>query len=137
MTMRNVAYGIAGLIACLGVGQSLNAQTLSGDTAAGYQFAMRHCAACHIVTANQDPPRAIAVPSFYEISRGRGVTEPSLRVFLQSNHNRMPNFIIGRNDQDNVVSYILSLRDLPFPKRVPPTAPDRPAEDIIDTRIRR
>lgn len=135
MIKRHFSRTLPGLLACLLLANGAFAQGVPGDAAAGYQFAMSHCAACHIVTVNQTPPRAIAVPSFFEVSRTKGVTELSLRVFLQSNHNRMPNFILDRTDVENVISYILSLRDLPVPKPPAKAPPEPRGKDAAGTRL--
>ena len=40
----------------------------------------------------------------------KATTPLSLRVFLQTSHNRMPNLSLSRDQTDNVAAYILSLR---------------------------
>jgi len=37
------------------------------------------------------------------------VTALSLRVFLQSPHERMPDLHLNRDETDNIIAYILSL----------------------------
>jgi len=40
-------------------------------------------------------------------------TALSLKVFLRSSHNKMPNLIISDPDTDDLIAYILSLKE-PF-----------------------
>jgi hypothetical protein len=49
-------------------------------------------------------------PSFIAIANMPSTTALSLKVFLRSNHNRMPNFIMSNADTDDVINYILSLK---------------------------
>ena len=58
----------------------------------------------------QTPPSGDAVPSFRAIAAMPSTTALSLRVFLQTPHGRMPDFALSRNETDDVIAYILSLR---------------------------
>jgi len=49
-------------------------------------------------------------PSFGDIAKMASTTRLSLKVFLQSNHKQMPNFIISKSDTDDIIDYILSLK---------------------------
>ncbi len=87
------------------------AQT-AGDTANGAALARTWCANCHVVGTGggQTPPSGDAVPSFRAIAAMPSTTALSLRVFLQTPHGRMPDFSLSRNETDDVIAYILSLR---------------------------
>ncbi len=87
------------------------AQKYPGSIADGYMFALEMCSECHVVAADQDKPATDAVPTFTAIAADPAVTEISLRAFLQTPHAEMPNFILSRIQTDNIISYILSLRD--------------------------
>ncbi len=89
---------------------SAGAQSYPGDVEAGRVLALKSCSSCHVVAARQAPPSTDAVPTFAAIARDPAVTQTSLRVFLQSPHARMPDFILSRSEADDVISYILSLR---------------------------
>jgi hypothetical protein len=52
-----------------------------------------------------------AVPAFPAVARMPSTTALSLRVFLQTPHARMPNLHLSRDETDDVIAYILSLRD--------------------------
>lgn len=102
---------------------------LPGDAAQGYMFALDSCAQCHIVTDPQAPPLVLAVPSFFDIANDRTTTALSLRAFLQTPHNRMPDVMLKRTEIDNVISYILSLRgrvrSQPSTPETPPAKPPK------------
>lgn len=84
------------------------AQT-AGDLESGRQIARTWCANCHAVeiTAQQT---ADGVPSFPAIARMPATTQLSLHAFLQTPHQRMPNFQLSRQQIDDVAAYILSLK---------------------------
>ena len=99
-------------IAILAAHSSLSfAQSFPGSAREGHAFAMKVCSECHVVAVGQDTPATDAVPTFPNIAKNPAVTEMSLRVFLQTPHAQMPNFILSRIQTDNVISYILSLKD--------------------------
>jgi hypothetical protein len=52
----------------------------------------------------------IEAPNFVEIAKEPSITPLSLRVFFQSNHENMPNLHISTTEADNLVAYILSLK---------------------------
>ena len=76
---------------------------------AGRRVAMEICSHCHRVTEGQLAPLQ-NTPSFIDIANIPSTTALSLKVFLQSSHKRMPNFIMSKSDTDDVVDYILSLK---------------------------
>jgi hypothetical protein len=55
------------------------------------------------------PPPAIA--TFKQIANTAGMTRMALTVWFQSPHPNMPNLILEPGDRDDVIAYILSLRD--------------------------
>jgi mono/diheme cytochrome c family protein len=79
------------------------------DDSPGRQVAVEVCSVCHQVSEAASLPSQIA-PRFVDIANMPSTTALSLKVFLQSNHKRMPNFTIPVPDADNVVDYILSLK---------------------------
>lgn len=95
-------------IALLLAGQALSA-TL-GDRDRGLQYAKQTCAGCHAILAKQNLSPVAAATPFQAISEVSGMTEMALRVFFQTPHKNMPNLIIAKEDQDDVIAYILSLR---------------------------
>ncbi len=91
------------------VGATADADELLGDPAAGRALAHDVCAACHVVEPGQEPPPDIDAPTFPGLAKQPGITALSLRVFLQTPHDRMPDIRLSREDTDNVIAYLLSL----------------------------
>ena len=81
----------------------------SGIISSGREIAITICGTCHEVDHTMPPTTAVG-PEFKDIANQPSTTALSLRVFLRSNHNRMPNFIISQSATDNVIAYILSLK---------------------------
>jgi mono/diheme cytochrome c family protein len=84
------------------------AQPADGDPTSGRKIATRLCSSCHhalpmIVADEADPP------SFQSIADQPSTTGISLNVFLHSNHNNMPDFIISNAESNDLIAYILSL----------------------------
>jgi mono/diheme cytochrome c family protein len=83
----------------------------AADVAAGAKLARAHCAECHSIA---DDPGARSVnalaPRFADVANAPSTTETALKVFLQSPHRNMPDFILSAAERDAVVAYILSLR---------------------------
>jgi len=81
-----------------------------GDPQAGAAYAKQYCAKCHAIAAEDASPEHTA-PRFKDVANTSGMTATALRVWLQTSHPTMPNIILEPNDMDNVVAYILSLKD--------------------------
>ena len=98
------------IVASLVVPVSALAQPLAGDPSSGRQLATTICGSCHQVIGGKgrDGPA-----SFVDIANVTSTTALSLLVFLRSNHKEMPNLIISKSDTDDLVAYILSLKE-PF-----------------------
>jgi mono/diheme cytochrome c family protein len=88
------------------------AQPLAGNTASGRQIATTVCAACHQIVAGGQAS-AVGAPSFVDVANMPSTTALSLRVFLRSSHKKMPNFIISESDTNDLIAYILDLRQQP------------------------
>jgi cytochrome c len=88
---------------------SVAALAQSGERAAGRRLATELCGDCHQV--RQPFPSLFRYPpTFEEIANLPSTTRLSLKVFLQTNHRAMPNFIISKSDTDNINEYIVSLK---------------------------
>ena len=79
-------------------------------TATGQALAKRWCAECHIVTTDQSHAQSASAPSFFAVADDPSVTEGGLRAFLATPHSPMPNIGLDRQQTDEIISYILSLR---------------------------
>ena len=101
------------LIAALAA-TTLSAHAQDGDIAAGHSFAREACSACHVVDAEERPPRRIFIgPAFRSIANTPGMTVTALRVFLTTSHPKMPDPILTPDQMPDVIAYILSLRSKP------------------------
>jgi mono/diheme cytochrome c family protein len=89
---------------------TLAQRTADNNRSAGRQVAIEICSHCHQVAAGQLAPLQ-NTPSFIDIAKMPSTTALSLKVFLRSNHKRMPNFIMSNSDTNDVVDYILSLKE--------------------------
>jgi len=105
--MRQIAFFGALLATALEL--SVPALAQSGESAAGRRLARELCGDCH--QARRPFPLLYRhPPSFEDIARLSSTTRLSLKVFLRSNHEQMPNFIISKSDTDPIIEYILSLK---------------------------
>ena len=101
---------LAVLMLLAGASMPAFAQTEVGDPASGLRLATTWCANCHQVAPGSAGPSADAAPTFRSIARMASTTSMSLRVFLQTPHPNMPNFHLSREEMDDVVAYLISLR---------------------------
>ncbi len=81
-----------------------------GDSKKGAALAASVCAQCHAVRNGQRRSPNPMAPSFSSVARTPGMTDRALRVWLQSSHPTMPNFILTRDERNDIVAYILSLK---------------------------
>ena len=88
-----------------------SAQDGPGDPIAGAKLARDVCATCHIVSEDQLDDPGVLAPTFFEVAADPSVTSLSIRVFLQTPHTNMPDLRLSPEETDNIISYILSLRE--------------------------
>ena len=86
------------------------AQDVPGDVVAGRELAVKECSECHSVSAEQRATRFDDAPGFDEIADKSQTTAISLRAFLQLPHPTMPNFLLTEAERDDIIAYILSLK---------------------------
>lgn len=90
---------------------------LAADAKHGGVIAKRWCAACHVVSSEQQSASA-DVPPFADIARRR--TDPkALAAFLADPHPKMPDMHLTRREIEDIVAYIRSLNPA-----APAPAPD-------------
>lgn len=99
---------------CAAVLLLLRVQAASGAApgeeaaARGHTLAQAWCSSCHAVEKFAIPlDRA---PAFTAIAAMKSMTPLAIRVFLQSSHEPMPNFILKKQDIDDLTAYIASLK---------------------------
>jgi mono/diheme cytochrome c family protein len=85
------------------------AQPLPGEEANGRHIATTVCVACHQV-APDGKASTVGAPSFVDVANMPSTTALALKVFLRSNHKKMPNFLISESDTNDLIAYILGLR---------------------------
>ena len=82
-----------------------------GDPVAGRAFAEKICAECHTVSDDDGRPSPNRyAPRFADVAKQPSTTALSLRVFLRSTHDRMPDLTLSDAEQDDLIAYILSLK---------------------------
>lgn len=114
MAARRRRAGGAGR--CLGVlamvaafaGAAAAADTVA--TEPGRRLAERWCDECHVPGAPVKGQAGVA-PSFRAVANDPATTERSVRVFLRSPHPTMPNVSLTREQIDDLVTYILGLKE--------------------------
>ena len=82
----------------------------AGDPAAGAEYANKFCTKCHALNRGETSPEPTA-PPFADVANTKGMTATALTVWLTTSHPTMPNIVIEPHDMDNVVAYILSLKE--------------------------
>ena len=107
--MRLRAF-IAGAILVTMPGVPFRAWADDLDHSAGRSLAEHWCAECHQVTASRKTSPNPAAPRFTDIAAGPGASELSLRLLLQSQHATMPQIRMTAEQMDELVSYIMSLK---------------------------
>lgn len=86
------------------------AQMLTGDVDEGHAYAREVCAACHQVERLGKSVKTGGPPAFQEVANDPAITELSLRVFLRTPHENMPNLRLEQDETDDIIAYILSLK---------------------------
>ena len=92
------------------LGTSARAESDLDGIQAGHDFARRICTECHLVERNETDDASYPATAFQDLANNPATTELSLRVFLNTPHRDMPNFVLTRDQADTVIDYILSLR---------------------------
>ena len=83
----------------------------TGDARKGLSYAQKVCSRCHNVLRSDAPsPNTRATP-FKKVANTPGMTVTALTVWSRTTHPTMPNLVIEPTDMDNLIAYILSLRD--------------------------
>lgn len=79
----------------------------------GAELAKRWCANCHVVERSPAAASADGLPSFPALANAPGQSADHLRAAMIPQHSRMPDFALGKQQQDDLAAYILSLRKTP------------------------
>jgi mono/diheme cytochrome c family protein len=107
--MRHITFYIFITVTCAAL-PTLTQSLEDSHRSAGREVAMEICSHCHRVAESQRAPLP-NTPSFIDIANMPSTTALSLKAFLRSKpKRRMPNFIMSNADNNDVVDYILSLK---------------------------
>lgn len=88
------------------------AQLFAADIETGERLAMRWCASCHLVKADQAQANTDA-PSFPAIARKPDFSAGATATFLMSPHPKMPSYSLSRFEAQAIAFYIESLAKPP------------------------
>ena len=101
------------IVLSFALAQSAHAQ--GGDTKSGLEYAEAVCAECHAVKKGERVSPHERAPAFELVANSRGMTDMALRVWFQSPHPSMPNLVLREKTADDLVAYIMSLRQTSRP----------------------
>ena len=84
------------------------ARPTRADATRGSQLARQWCASCHVTSGDPAGNIQQGPPSFHTIAGAR--TADQLRAFLSHPHGAMPDLSLTRQEIDDLVGYIETLR---------------------------
>jgi cytochrome c len=79
------------------------------DARRGAQLARQWCANCHVIGSTSTGPVPEGPPSFQAVAHS-GITADQLRGFLSHPHGAMPDLSLTREEVDDLIAYINTLR---------------------------
>ena len=102
---------LAALAVALSSGAALAAET--ADPTRGLNYAKQHCAKCHGVEENDHSSPNSEAPTFKAVANSTGMSSTALTLWMQKPglHHSMPEVIMPTDEQENVIAYILSLKN--------------------------
>lgn len=109
--MRKGARLVIAATAALAATDALAADRV--DVSRGEALARQWCTDCHVIDRGHRERLYDEVPAFSEIADLPSTTEVSLRAFLQTPHRLMPNLRLSPAEIDELVAYILDLKEKP------------------------
>jgi mono/diheme cytochrome c family protein len=80
------------------------------DTSSGFAYANQVCSECHAVRRGERVSPHERAPAFQVVADAPGMSEMALLVWFQSPHPSMPTLLIKEQESDDLVAYILSLK---------------------------
>jgi mono/diheme cytochrome c family protein len=82
-----------------------------GNQQGGLAEARQVCSECHAIQKGQVPSPNSKSPTFVELANAPGMTAVALLVALTTPHAGMPMFILTTEQREDVIAYILSLKE--------------------------
>ena len=110
MTIRSFLFVIRLCAASLALAAA--AETAFADPFDGEKLARRWCAACHLVSPDQQRTTTDAAP-FATIARTPGFNRDRLAFFLLDPHPKMPSMSLSRSEATDLADYIAMLGHKP------------------------
>jgi mono/diheme cytochrome c family protein len=80
------------------------------DTSPGFAYANQVCSECHAVRRRERVSPHERAPAFQVVADAPGMSEMALQVWFQSPHPSMPDLRIKAQEGDDLIAYILSLK---------------------------
>jgi mono/diheme cytochrome c family protein len=96
---------IAARLCAASLALAVPAATAFADPDNGEKLARRWCAACHLVSPDQQRATTDA-PPFAAIARTPGFNRDKLAYFLLEPHPKMPNMALSRSEAADLADYI-------------------------------
>ena len=90
-------------------GTTLGLAATQERVAEGHNLAGQWCVSCHIIEPAGTSASDVA-PPFPKIAQDKRLTPQQLRIWLANPHPPMPNLSLTREEIENLVAYIGSLR---------------------------
>jgi mono/diheme cytochrome c family protein len=81
------------------------------DLERGRTLARTWCSQCHTVEPGDRQQRADGLASFSALANDPRNTPDRLRAFLTRPHGRMPDLNLSRQDRDDLVAYLVSMKE--------------------------
>ncbi len=81
----------------------------AGDPVNGRRIAATWCDTCHVVPGAKIGT-STGAPAFSAIAANASITPLSLRAFLQTPHQRMPDWQLTNSETDDLIAFILASR---------------------------
>lgn len=107
---RNIFFTTL-LLLDFGFSQTTHSDDEIGDARLGLEYARKNCSSCHGVLQQDAYSQNLEATPFNILAQTPGITRTALGVFLQTSHANMPNLIVKGEDADNLITYILSLKE--------------------------
>jgi mono/diheme cytochrome c family protein len=83
----------------------------TGSAQQGLSLAREVCSQCHLVVKKPGLSVNPDAPSFEAIANTNGLTSTALLAMLQTSHRTMPNIVVKGQDAQDIIAYILSLKE--------------------------
>jgi len=106
---RAIVVSSAALMAALLATSQVQAQQMDRPKR-GHILAKQVCAQCHAVEERSVNSPNAAAPRFEDIANTPGMTAMAISAALHTSHATMPNVMLDSDELNDIVAYILSLK---------------------------